>query len=302
MNTAVEICGVKLKNPVTVASGTFGFGREINEFFPIKELGAVAVKGLTLEKRLGNVSPRICETPSGIMNSVGLQNPGIETFLREELPFLKAEGVPVIANINGSCIEDYVRIAGIAAKSDVDFIELNISCPNVRCGGAAFGQDEKTVEKITREVKAECGEKPLIVKLSPNVTDIRVMALAAEKNGADALSLINTVMGMKIDLKTKKPFFENKVAGLSGAAVHPIAVRMVYQVRTVTSLPIIGMGGIMCAEDAIELMMAGANAVAVGTATLINPYAARDIKNELVRYMSDNGISDIAEIICAAHK
>ncbi|PWM46595.1 MAG: dihydroorotate dehydrogenase [Clostridiales bacterium] len=302
MNTSVDICGIKLKNPVTTASGTFGFGRELNEFFPIGEIGAISVKGLTLKKRAGNVSPRICETPSGIMNSVGLQNPGIEVFLKEDLPFLKSVGATVIANINGSTIDEYIELAEITAKSDIDLIELNISCPNVKCGGAAFGQNEEVVAEITRRVKDVSAKKPLIVKLSPNVTDIRVMALAAEQNGADALSLINTVMGMKIDLKTRKPFFENKVAGLSGAAVHPIAVRMVYQVRTVTDLPIIGMGGIMCAEDAIELMMAGANAIAVGTASLIDPYAAYNIKNGIEKYMQENNISDINQVVNAAHK
>ena len=296
-----NICGVNFKNPLMLAAGVLGSNASSLNWVLKSGAAGVVTKSFSKEPNTGYKNPTTVGVDCGIINAIGLSNPGVDNFIEEIRRVETGEDKVLIASIYGATPDEFSFLVE-KIQDDVDMIELNISCPNVRCGGAAFGQDEKTVEKITREVKAECGEKPLIVKLSPNVTDIRVMALAAEKNGADALSLINTVMGMKIDLKTKKPFFENKVAGLSGAAVHPIAVRMVYQVRTVTSLPIIGMGGIMCAEDAIELMMAGANAVAVGTATLINPYSARDIKNELVRYMSDNGISDIAEIICAAHK
>lgn len=292
---AVDICGIRLKNPVVTASGTFGFGREFNELFPINELGAVAVKGLTLKPRMGNPTPRIAETFGGILNSVGLQNPGVEHYIEKELPFLKENGVTVIANIAGNTVEEYMEMARLISETETDFIELNISCPNVKQGGVAFGTSEGSVYDIVSRVKQLC-KKPLIVKLSPNVTDIAAIAKAAEKAGADALSLINTLLGMRIDIKTKKPIIANVMGGLSGPAVKPIAIRMVYQVRMATKLPIIGMGGIMNTEDAIEFLMAGADAVAVGTASIIDPYATIKIKNGIEAYLEQNNIKNIKDL------
>jgi dihydroorotate dehydrogenase (NAD+) catalytic subunit len=292
---AVDICGIRLKTPVVTASGTFGFGREFNDLFPINELGATAVKGLTLKPRMGNPTPRIAETSCGILNSVGLQNPGVEDYIENELPFLKALNCVVIANIAGNTVEEYIEMAKIISESDTDLIELNISCPNVKEGGVAFGTSECSVYNIVSRVKPLC-KKPLIVKLSPNVTDIKAIASAAEKAGADALSLINTLLGMRIDIKTRKPMLANIMGGLSGPAVKPVAIRMVYQVRDVTKLPIIGMGGIMDSDDAIEFLMAGADAVAVGTASVIDPYATIKIKNGIEKYLKDNNISDIKDL------
>ena len=292
INTSVDLCGITLKTPVITASGTCGFGRELNEIFPVSELGAIAVKGLTLKKKEGNPAPRICETPSGILNSVGLQNPGVEFYLSNELPFLKRLGATVIANINGTSIDEYKELAVKIDGSDTDFIELNISCPNVKEGGVSFGTDPDTVKKITYTIKNSIN-KPLIVKLTPNVSDIKAIAKAAEEGGADALSMINTVLGMRIDINTRRPIMANKVGGLSGAAVRPIAVRMVWQTRQVTDLPIIGMGGIMNYEDALEFILAGANAVSVGTASMIKPDAAYKIKNDLYKYLIKNNINDI---------
>jgi dihydroorotate dehydrogenase (NAD+) catalytic subunit len=272
MDISVNIAGVKLKNPIITASGTCGFGREMNEIFPISALGAVAGKGTTLKAKEGNPSPRIAETPSGMLNSVGLQNPGVDYFIENELPFMKDAGATVIANIAGSTIEDYVETARKISATATDMVELNISCPNVKNGGLAFGVDPKTVSEVTKRVK-DVLRQPLIVKLSPNVTSITDIALAAESAGADAVSLINTLLGMRIDIKTGNPVLANMFGGLSGPAVLPVAIRMVYQVSHAVKIPVIGMGGIMSAENVIEFMYAGAKAVMIGTASIIDPAA-----------------------------
>jgi len=272
MDLSVNIAGVTLKNPILTASGTCGFGREMNEIFSISELGGIAGKGMTLLPKEGNDTPRIAETPSGMLNAVGLQNPGVDYYIEHELPFMKQAGATVIANIAGSTIEDYVEIAKRISPTDTDMVEMNISCPNVKNGGLAFGTDAKIITEITRRVK-DVLRQPLIVKLSPNVTSITDMALAAESAGADAVSLINTLLGMRIDIKTGKPILANTFGGLSGPAVLPVAIRMVYQVSHAVKIPVIGMGGIMSAENVLEFMYAGASAVMVGTASLIDPAA-----------------------------
>ncbi|MBO5364911.1 MAG: dihydroorotate dehydrogenase [Clostridia bacterium] len=294
-NMAVNIAGVEWKNPVTTGSGTFGFGREYSEYFDLSELGAVCLKALSAVPRLGNPSPRIAETEKGILNSVGLQNPGAEAFLEKELSWLRTYDTKLIANLCGSTVEDYIAVAEILGDN-VDMFELNISCPNVKEGGMAFGTSAKMIEEITSKVKA-VAKVPLIVKLSPNVTDIAEMARAAEAGGADVISLINTLLGMKIDIKTRRPILHNNMGGLSGPAVKPVAVRMVYQVRQAVSIPIIGMGGITTGEDAIEFMLAGANAVAVGTAGIVDPYAWIRVRNGIEKYLDDNGIADVNDIV-----
>lgn len=296
MNLSVNIAGVELKNPVVTASGTFGFGREYGEFYDLSELGAICVKGLTLKPRLGNPPPRIAETPMGILNSVGLQNPGIEKFIEEEIPFLRKFDTKIIANISGSTIEDYIAIAEIAGNSDVDLLELNISCPNVKAGGMAFGTSAALVEDLVSKVKAVC-KRLLIVKLSPNVTDITEIARAAEAAGADALSLINTLLGMRIDIRTRRPILKNNMGGMSGRAVFPIAVRMINQVSRAVKLPIIGMGGVASGEDAIEMMLAGADAVAVGTACFTDPMAPVKVRKGIEKYLSDNNIENVSDIV-----
>jgi dihydroorotate dehydrogenase (NAD+) catalytic subunit len=296
INLGINIAGVMLENPVITASGTYGFGREYSSFYDISQLGAICVKGLTLKERLGNPPPRIAETPAGVLNSVGLQNPGVDWFIREELPLLKDKGCVVIANIAGNTIEEYIRMAEKISESDTDLIELNISCPNVKEGGVAFGVNCDSVYQITSVVKQNC-RQPLIVKLSPNVTDIAAIAQSAEQGGADALSLINTILGMRIDINSRKPILANNVGGLSGPAVKPIAVRMVWQVRNATKLPIIGMGGISDWRDAIEFMLAGASAVAIGTALFNNPYAPLEILDGLMKYLENRNIDDINQII-----
>jgi dihydroorotate dehydrogenase (NAD+) catalytic subunit len=298
IDTTVNIAGVVLKNPVVTASGTFGFGREYGEYFSLDELGAVCVKGLTLTRREGNPPPRIAETPMGILNSVGLQNPGVTAFIEKELPRLKKFDTKVIANIAGNTIEEYEEMADILSQSETDLIEMNISCPNVKEGGVAFGTDEKTVYEITRRVKARC-RQPLIVKLSPNVTDIAAIARRAVEGGADALSLINTLLGMKIDIKTRRPVLFNNVGGLSGPAVKPVAVRMVWQVRQAVEVPIIGMGGIASGEDAVEFLLAGANAVAAGTALFADPLTPVKIKNFVLQYMKEQNAGCLSDI-CGA--
>ncbi|MBC8535116.1 dihydroorotate dehydrogenase [Feifania hominis] len=297
-NQKVNIAGVELQNPIVTASGTYGFGREYGEYYSLNELGAIAVKGLTLKKRLGNPPPRIAETPMGILNSVGLQNPGVEAFILEDLPFLKQFDAKVIANIAGNSIEDYVEMTRIVSASEVDLIEVNISCPNVKEGGVAFGTDCAMVDKVVSAVK-KAAKKPVIVKLSPNVADIAAIARSAVQAGADALSLINTLLGMKIDIKTRRPILKNNVGGLSGPAVRPVAVRMIWQVANAVEVPIIGMGGVAAAEDAVEMMLAGASAVAVGTANFTDPYAALNVKRGLERYLDENGIDDVRELIGA---
>ncbi|MHB9107129.1 MAG: dihydroorotate dehydrogenase [Armatimonadota bacterium] len=297
-NLSVKIAGVTLANPVITASGTFGFGREYGALFPLSELGAVTVKGLTLQERMGNAPPRVAETPSGMLNSVGLQNPGVERFIREELPWLKTQGTVIIANIAGSTIEDYCAMAERLSDTEVDLLELNISCPNVKQGGVAFGTTCENASGITAAVRAYC-KKPLIVKLSPNVSDIAEIAVAVVDAGADALSLINTLLGMRIDINTRRPILANNVGGLSGPAVHPIAVRMVWQVRNRVTVPIIGMGGVATWEDAVEMLLAGANAIAVGTAMYADPYAPVKIKQGLQEYLERNGIADVNELVSA---
>ena len=299
LSTAVNIAGVTFKNPIVTASGTFGFGREFSEFFDLSQLGAVSVKGLTLKPKAGNPPPRVAETPSGMLNAVGLQNPGVEAFIEHEIPFLRQFDTKIIANMAGNTIEEYVEMAKILSDSDIDMLEVNISCPNVKEGGVAFGVDERSVFEVTSKIKA-VAKKPVIIKLSPNVTDIKKMALAAEAGGADALSLINTLLGMRIDIRTRRPVIRNNTGGLSGSAVFPIAVRMVHDVYEAVKLPIIGMGGVTRGEDAVEIMMAGASAVAVGSASLVNPLAPIEIKRGIEKFMEDNDIDDVTTLTGSA--
>lgn len=294
----VDIAGVKLKNPVMVASGTFGSGMEFSEFVDLNKLGAVVTKGVANVPWPGNPTPRIAETPSGMMNAIGLQNPGIEVFKERDLPFLKDYDTKVIVNVVGKSIPEYCEVVEKLADSNADLLEINISCPNVKEGGIAFGQDPKAVEEITKEIKKRA-KQPIIMKLSPNVTDITVMAKAAVEGGADALSLINTLTGMKIDINRRTFAIANKTGGLSGPAIHPIAVRMVYQVAQTVKVPIIGMGGIACAEDAIEMMLAGATAVSVGTANFRNPSVSMEIVKGIEEYLDRQNISDVRDLIGA---
>ena len=292
MNTKVSIAGVEFKNPITVASGTFGSGMEYNDFVDLSLLGAVTTKGVANIPWAGNPTPRIAETYGGMMNAIGLQNPGIDTFCERDIPFLKTKDTKIIVNVCGKSESDYVEVVERLADEPVDLLEINVSCPNVKEGGIAFGQDPKALYDITKAVKAKA-KQPIIMKLSPNVTDITVMAKAAEEAGADALSLINTLTGMKIDVKKRTFAVANKTAGVSGPAIKPIAVRMVYQVANAVKLPIIGMGGVATAEDALEFIMAGATAVAVGTANFHNPYATTEIIRGIEEYMAENKINDI---------
>jgi dihydroorotate dehydrogenase (NAD+) catalytic subunit len=295
-NLSVNFAGVTFQNPIVPASGAFGFGREYEEFYPLSVLGGIATKGTTLEPRNGNPPPRIAETPAGMLNSVGLQNPGIDYFLEHELPYLATKDTRIIANIAGSAIEDYVETARHIEGSAVDMIELNISCPNVKEGGVAFGVNCQSAQTITEAVR-KVTTKPLMVKLSPNVTNITDIAKAVEAGGADAISLINTLLGMRIDIRTRRPILKNNVGGLSGPAVFPIALRMVWQVANSVSIPICGMGGIATWQDAVEMMMAGASLIQVGAALFNNPYAPVEIINGLNRYLDENNINDIKEII-----
>lgn len=295
-STKVEIAGTELKNPVMTASGTFGSGMEYAEFVDLNRLGAVVTKGVANVPWPGNPTPRIAETASGMMNAIGLQNPGIETFARRDLAFLKNFSTKVIVNVCGRSTEDYCEVVDRLAEEAVDLLEINISCPNVKEGGIAFGQDPRMVEAITAEIKKHA-KQPVIMKLSPNVTDITETARAAEAGGADALSLINTLTGMKIDVHRRAFALANKTGGVSGPAIHPIAVRMVYQTARAVSLPIIGMGGISCVEDALEMIMAGATAVAVGTASFRNPRAVLDVIEGIEAYMRRYGVRDIRELI-----
>lgn len=293
LNLGVNLGGLKLKNPVMTASGTFGFGKEYGDYYNLSELGAIMVKGLTLKPREGNKAPRIAETPAGILNSVGLQNPGVEAFLAEELPYLRQFDTAVIANIAGNTVEEYCRMAELLGDK-VDAIELNISCPNVKEGGVAFGTKCDSVYNITKNVKQYC-RVPLIVKLSPNVTDIVEIALATEEAGADSLSLINTLLGMAIDINTRKPILANVVGGLSGPAVKPVAVRMVHQVKKAVKIPVIGMGGISSWQDAVEFILAGADAVAIGTYNFVNPKAPVEILAGIQAYMNKNNYDTLAD-------
>lgn len=291
----VNIAGVEFKNPVITASGTFGFGREYSEFYPLREIGGLSCKGITLKPRMGNPPPRIAETPSGILNAVGLQNPGVDHFIERDLPWLKEQETVVIANIAGNTPEEYAQMAEKLSESSVDMIEMNISCPNVKHGGVQFGTSCQSVGAITREVRAHC-KKPLMVKLSPNVSDIAEIARAAEGEGADALSLINTLTGMRIDINTRRPIIRNNTGGLSGPAVFPVAVRMVWQTAGAVKIPVVGMGGISTWRDAVEMMLAGASAIQVGTALFSDPYAPLKIKEGLNRYLDDQGIASVAEL------
>ena len=296
MKTSVTMCGIEFKNPVTTASGTFGSGMEYSDFVDLSKLGAVTTKGVANIPWPGNPTPRIAETYGGMINAIGLQNPGIDTFLKRDVPYLREHDAKIIVNVCGKSTEDYVETVERLSDADVDMLEINISCPNVKEGGIAFGQDPKAVESITNEVKKH-SKKPIIMKLSPNVTDITVMAKAAECGGADALSLINTITGMKIDINRRTFAVANKTGGLSGPAIHPVAVRMVYQAANAVNLPIIGMGGIATYEDALEFMMAGATMVAVGTANFNNPAVTTDIIAGIEAYMKKYGIEDINELI-----
>lgn len=291
----VNVCGVPFKNPVIAASGTFGFGKEFNEIYDISVLGGISTKGLTLEPRLGNPTPRIAEGYGVILNAVGLQNPGVEEFVRDDLPFLRSKDAVVIANVAGRTIDDY---AGICARLDglVDMIELNISCPNVKCGGMAFGIRPESVKEVTRAAKSALKKTPLIVKLSPNVESIAANALAAQEGGADCLSLINTLTGMVIDIERRRPLIANNTGGVSGAGIRPIAVRMVYEVCQAVSVPVIGMGGITCAEDALEFIIAGASAVQVGTANFTDTLAMPRIIAGLNDWLDRHGIPNIEEL------
>ena len=296
MNTKVSIAGVELKNPITVASGTFGSGMESDEFVDLNLLGAVTTKGVANVPWPGNPTPRVAETYGGMMNAIGLQNPGIDTFVKRDIPFLKEKDTKIIVNVCGKSTEDYLDVVERLGDEPVDLLEINVSCPNVKEGGIAFGQDPKALYDITKAIKAKA-KQPIIMKLSPNVTDITEMAKAAEAAGSDALSLINTLTGMKIDVKRRTFAVANKTAGVSGPAIHPIAVRMVYQVANAVKLPIIGMGGVMNTEDALEMIMAGATAVAVGTANFHNPYATVEIIKGIEEYMQANGVDDINTLI-----
>lgn len=298
MNMKVKIAGVELNNPVMTASGTFGSGAEYSELLDLNRLGAVVTKGVANVPWPGNPTPRIAETYGGMLNAIGLQNPGMDVFIERDLPFLKKYDTKVIVNVCGKTTEDYCQVVERLADEPVDLLEINISCPNVKEGGIAFGQDPKAVEAITAEIK-RYAKQPVIMKLSPNVTDITVMAKAAEAGGADALSLINTLTGMKIDIKKRTFALANKTGGLSGPAIKPVAVRMVYQAAQAVSLPIIGMGGIMTWEDAVEFMLAGATGISVGTANFANPLAAVKIAEGLEQYLRENKIEDIRELIGA---
>ena len=291
----VTIAGVPFENPLIAASGTFGFGREYGEFFPLSVLGGVSCKGLTLRERMGNPPPRVAETPGGMLNSVGLQNPGVERFIREDLPWLSGQGTRVIANIAGSTPEEYCEMAEKLSDTAVDMIELNISCPNVKEGGVQFGTSCGSVEAITSAVRRFC-RKPLMVKLSPNVADIGEIAAAAESAGADALSMINTLTGMRIDVRTRRPVLRNNTGGLSGPALLPVAVRMVWQAAARVKIPIVGAGGVSCWKDAAELLLAGASAVQIGTVFFSDPEAPLGILKGLNEYLDQNGISSVREL------
>jgi len=298
---SVTVAGVRLVNPVIAASGTYGFGEDYEELYPINILGGISCKGLTLEKRDGNPPPRIAETPGGILNSVGLQNPGVDVFIEKHLPFMKKHGNVILANIAGNTIEDYVKITEKLDSTNVDMIEVNISCPNVKQGGMAWGVTASGAAQVTKAVRAVT-KKPLMIKLTPNVTDITEIAKAAEAEGADSVSLINTLLGMRIDVRTKKPILRNNVGGLSGAAVFPVALRMVWQVANSVKIDVVGMGGILTAEDAIEMMLAGAKAVQIGTVIVSDPYAPLKIIGGIEHYMNVNDVKNLSEVIGKVEK
>ena len=296
----VTVAGVDFSNPLIAASGTFGFGREYNEFYPLSTLGGISSKGITLKERLGNPPPRIAEAPGCMLNAIGLQNPGVDYFIEHDLPWLKEQGTVVIANIAGNTPEEYCAMAEKLSDTNVDMLEMNISCPNVRHGGIAFGTDPDAAASVIRAVK-DVVRKPVIAKLSPNVTDITKMAIACENAGADGISLVNTLLGMRIDLKTKKPVIANKMGGFSGPAIFPAALRMVYQVYDAVKIPVVGIGGIATAEQVIEMMLAGACAVQIGAANLVDPYVCRNVIRDLPKVMRKYGIAELKDIIGGAH-
>ena len=300
INTSVNIAGVELKNPVMTASGTFGSGAEYSEFVDLSKLGAVVTKGVANVPWPGNPTPRVAEVYGGMMNAIGLQNPGIDLFCKRDIPFLKQYDTKIIVNVCGHAPEEYLAVVERLADEPIDMMEINISCPNVKEGGIAFGQNPKMVEDITREIKAHA-KQPVIMKLSPNVTDITEMARAAEAGGADGLSLINTLTGMKIDIHRRTFALANRTGGMSGPAVHPVAVRMVYQTAQAVNIPIVGMGGIMNADDAIEMILAGATAVSVGTANFTNPQVTMEIVDGIRDYMERYQVKDIKELVGAVH-
>lgn len=298
MNTTVNIAGVTFKNPVTTASGTFGSGMEYGEFVDLNRLGAVTTKGVALTPWTGNDTIRVTEVYGGMLNAIGLQNPGIEVFCERDIPFLKKYDTKIIVNVCGKTVEEYVGVVERLASEPVDMLEINVSCPNVKEGAIAFGQDAKALENITKEIK-KVAKQPVIMKLSPNVTRIADMAKAAEAAGADAISLINTITGMKIDINRRKFVLANKTGGMSGPAIKPIAVRMVYECSKAVNIPIIGMGGIGNGEDAIEFLLAGASMVAVGAANFINPLATVEVIEGIEKYMKENGVQDVKELVGA---
>ena len=292
----INFAGVEFKNPVVTASGTFGFGREYGEYYDLSLLGGICVKGLTITPRQGNNPPRIAETPGGMLNSVGLQNPGVDAFIRDELPFLRKSNTVVIANISGNTVEEYAQMAQKLSDAGVDMLEVNVSCPNVKAGGMQFGTSESGVATVTEAIKNR-SRVPVMVKLSPNVTDIAAIARAAQNAGADAISLINTLLGMRIDTKTRRPILHNNVGGLSGPAVFPVAVRMVWQVGAAVTIPVLGMGGVMDGDNAAEMMLAGASLVGVGTASFADPYAPLGVIKELEEYLERVGVGAAKEIV-----
>lgn len=292
---SVNIAGVHFNNPIIAASGTIGFGREYSEFYPLSVFGGISCKGTTLKERLGNPPPRIAETPMGMLNAVGLQNPGVEHFIKYDLPWLRQQNTVVIANVAGSTQEDYCKMAEILSDTDIDMIELNISCPNVKEGGVQFGTSCQSVGAITKAVRKFC-KKPLMIKLSPNVADIAEIAKSAESEGADAVSLINTLTGMRIDINTRKPIIKNVTGGMSGPAVFPVAVRMVWQVKNAVKIPVVGMGGVTTWKDAVEMLMAGADALQIGTALFTDPYAPVKITDGLNKYLDDHNMKSVTEL------
>ena len=296
MNTKINFAGIEMKNPVTVASGTFGYGREYSEFYDLGKIGAIITKGTSLKPRSGNKPSRVCETSSGMLNSIGLQNPGVEYFAKYDLPFLRKFDTKILVNACGSSIEEYVELCKILNTLDIDGVELNLSCPNVKAGCLAFGTTYEGVKEVTSAVRKVL-DKPLIVKLTPNVTDITETAKGAEDGGADAISLINTLLGMKIDINTRKPVLANNTGGLSGPAIKPIAVRMVYQAAKAVNIPIMGLGGIVNGEDAIEFMLAGASTISIGCGNFIDPYCAVKTVEQIEEYMKKHNIEDINDII-----
>lgn len=296
MNTQVNLAGIKMKNPVTVASGTFGYGREFSNFFDLSKLGGIITKGTSLKPRSGNKPSRVYETPSGMLNSIGLQNPGVEYFAQNDLPFLRKFDTAIIVNACGSSVEEYVELGKVLNTLDIDGVELNLSCPNVKDGCMAFGNTYEGVKQVTSEVRKVL-DKPLIVKLTPNVTDIASIAKAVEDAGADGVSLINTLLGMKIDIYNRRPVLANNTGGLSGPAIRPVAVRMVYQVAQAVKIPVLGMGGIVNGDDAIEFMLAGASAISIGAGNFINPYTSVDTVTGIENYMKKYNIEDINDIV-----